>query len=82
MRPLANLLNQHGWTTRSILLPGFGPQFGTLFSRDYREWIEAAKAAIVEFQQGHGPGRKFLDLSSYSQETWNMHMMPDFDRAL
>ena len=55
MRPLANLLNQHGWTTKSILLPGFGPEFGTLFSRGYQEWIEAAKAALVEFQQSHEP---------------------------
>jgi esterase/lipase len=55
MRPLANLLNKHGWTTRSILLPGFCSQFGTLFSRNYQEWIEAAKAAVVEIQQVHGP---------------------------
>jgi carboxylesterase len=55
MRPLANLLNKHGWTTRSILLPGFGSQFGTLFSRSYQEWIEAVKTAVVEIQQTHRP---------------------------
>jgi carboxylesterase len=55
MGPLANLLNQQGWTTKNILLPGFGPQFNTLFSRGYQEWIEAAKAALIEFQQDHGP---------------------------
>jgi esterase/lipase len=55
MRPLANILNEHGWTTKSILLPGFGPQFGTLFSRSYQAWIEAVKTAVVEIQQAHRP---------------------------
>ncbi len=33
MLPLAPILNSAGWTTRGLLLPGFGAQIDSLFQR-------------------------------------------------
>lgn len=55
MRPLARRLNLAGWTTEGILLPGFGPQIGTLFERHYQEWIDATREALLALQENHQP---------------------------
>lgn len=55
MRPLAPLLNSAGWTTRGLLLPGFGPQIDSLFQRKSQEWIEAAVKALQSLQASHHP---------------------------
>jgi carboxylesterase len=55
MRPLAPLLNSAGWTTRGLLLPGFGTQIASLFQRQSHEWIEATVEALRALQQQHHP---------------------------
>ncbi len=55
MRPLATLLQARGWTVQGLLLPGFGPDLNTLFTRRYTEWQSAVEAAIKTLRTGHGP---------------------------
>ncbi len=55
MRPLAFILNDSGWTTRGLLLPGFGAQIESLFQRRAHEWIEAAVDALRSLQASHDP---------------------------
>jgi carboxylesterase len=55
MRPLAALLNSAGWTTRGLLLPGFGAQIESLFQRRAHEWIKAAVDALRLLQAAHDP---------------------------
>jgi carboxylesterase len=55
MRPLGRALHQAGWTVHGPLLPGFGPQVGTLFERRASEWVTAGQAALAELQQQHRP---------------------------
>jgi carboxylesterase len=55
MRPLAATLNAAGWTTRGLLLPGFGPQIDTLFQRHPQEWIDATAEALAALQAAHRP---------------------------
>jgi len=55
MRPLASILNAAGWTTRGLLLPGFGAQIDSLFQRRAQEWIDAAVEALRTLQTDHYP---------------------------
>jgi len=55
MRPLAPVLNSAGWTTRGLLLPGFGAQIDSLPQRQSQEWIDAAVAALRSLQASHHP---------------------------
>jgi carboxylesterase len=55
MRPLAPILNSAGWTTRGLLLPGFGAQIDSLFQRTAPDWIDAAVAALQSLQASHHP---------------------------
>jgi carboxylesterase len=55
MRPLAAILNDAGWTTRGLLLPGFGPQIDSLWQRHPQEWIDAAAEALAALQVSHHP---------------------------
>jgi carboxylesterase len=55
MRPLAALLNASGWTTRGLLLPGFGAQIDSLWQRKAQEWIDAAVEALQSLQRQHHP---------------------------
>jgi carboxylesterase len=55
MRPLATLLNNAGWTTRGLLLPGFGAQIDSLFQRQAHEWIDTAAEALRSLQASHQP---------------------------
>jgi carboxylesterase len=55
IRPLAPILNSAGWTTRGLLLPGFGAQIESLFQRKPQEWIEAAVYALRSLQAAHDP---------------------------
>jgi len=50
MRPLAQLLHEHGWTVRAPLLPGFGPDIATLADRTHDEWIMTAEAEVLELK--------------------------------
>ena len=55
MRPLASTLNAAGWTTRGLLLPGFGAQIDSLFQRHPQEWIDAAVMALQALKAAHQP---------------------------
>jgi carboxylesterase len=55
MLPLAPILNSAGWTTRGLLLPGFGMQIDSLFQRKAQEWIDAAVEALRSLQASHQP---------------------------
>jgi len=55
MRPLAAVLNQAGWTTRGILLPGFGAEIETLGSRTPVDWVESVRLAALDLQRDHSP---------------------------
>ncbi len=55
MRPLASLLNSAGWTTRGLLLPGFGAQIDSLFQCTAQDWIDAAVKALQSLQTSHHP---------------------------
>lgn len=54
MRPLARVLHDHGWTTRALLLPGFGPELDTIAERRAEDWIAAVRAAIDDLRREHG----------------------------
>ncbi|HMQ55258.1 MAG TPA: alpha/beta fold hydrolase [Anaerolineae bacterium] len=55
LRPLAMALHQQGWTTRGLLLPGFGPEFETLFDRQQSEWSAALSQAATELKRLYSP---------------------------
>ncbi|HTP06629.1 MAG TPA: alpha/beta fold hydrolase [Anaerolineae bacterium] len=55
MRPIASFLNETGWTTRGLLLPGFGAQIDSLFQRHPQEWIDAAVEALQALKAKHQP---------------------------
>lgn len=55
MRPLAASLQRVGWTTRGILLPGFGPELETLAERRASDWVGTVRQALVELQAEHHP---------------------------
>lgn len=53
MRPLGELFNKVGWTAQGILLPGFGPEIGTITERNHEELIEAIDKALTELKKSH-----------------------------
>jgi carboxylesterase len=53
MRPLAQALHDRGWTTRAILLPGFGPELDTIAERRVEDWIAAVRAALNALRRDH-----------------------------
>ena len=55
MRGVAEALHRAGWTVRAPLLPGFGPEFGTLDQRTRREWVEAVRAEWRWLSEYHEP---------------------------
>jgi carboxylesterase len=55
IRPLAAPLAAAGWTTRGLLLPGFGAQIDSLFQRTAQDWIDAAVEALQMLQAVHHP---------------------------
>ena len=55
MLPLSPILNAAGWTTRGLLLPGFGAEIDSLFQRHPQEWIDAAVEALRLLQAAHQP---------------------------
>jgi carboxylesterase len=55
MRPLAQALNERGWTCRGILLPGFGQQIESLPQRTWTEWRDAVIEALTTLRRDHAP---------------------------
>ena len=55
MRPLAEALNERGWTARGLLLPGFGSDLDSLPSRRAEDWSAAVREALFELRKKHSP---------------------------
>lgn len=55
LRPLAESLRKAGWTTQGMLLPGFGPQIESLFTRTRRAWTDAVAEAAAGLRRDHSP---------------------------
>lgn len=55
LRPLAQSMQDAGWTVQALLLPGFGAQIETLPERTYTEWVEAVCEALIELQGRYRP---------------------------
>lgn len=55
MRPLAEIFHVAGWTAQGILLPGFGPDLGTLFARTHDDWATAIREALEALRREHAP---------------------------
>jgi len=55
VRPLAAALVAVGWRVRAPLLPGFGPDWGTLRERRWTEWREAVAAELESAAASGGP---------------------------
>lgn len=55
MRATGELLNKIGFTTRGILLPGFGQQIETLPQKTTKDWLEAVSTALAELRKKHAP---------------------------
>lgn len=53
MRPLAQALHDRGWTTRAILLPGFGPELDSIAERRAEDWITAVRNALDALRRDH-----------------------------
>jgi carboxylesterase len=46
VRPLAAALQAIGWSVRAPLLPGFGPDWGTLRERRWTDWRDAVASSL------------------------------------
>ena len=55
MSDLANSLHDQGWTVSGLLLPGFGPQLGTLYQQRVELWMDAVCQEIERLKQTHSP---------------------------
>ncbi len=55
LRPLAESLHRAGWTVQGMLLPGFGPQIESLFTRTQRDWADAVAEAAAALRQRYSP---------------------------
>jgi carboxylesterase len=55
MRPLGQALNQAGWAVEGILLPGFGPQVDSLFTRSREDWVAEVRSALRRLISSHRP---------------------------
>jgi carboxylesterase len=55
VRPLAAALVEIGWRVRVPLLPGFGPDYGTLRERRWTEWRDAVADALAAAAASGGP---------------------------
>lgn len=55
MRPLAQALHAQGWTARAVLLPGFGPEIGTLFQRRKQDWLDHVRRELQLLKVNHSP---------------------------
>jgi carboxylesterase len=55
MRGIAEALHRAGWTVRAPLLPGFGPELGTLTHRTRADWVEAVRREWRWLSEFHEP---------------------------
>jgi carboxylesterase len=55
MRATAEALHELGFTTKGILLPGFGTEIETLPNKTARDWLDAVLSALAELRRTHAP---------------------------
>lgn len=55
IRPLAVELDEAGWTTHGVLLPGFGPQIEKMLDYSYEDWLNSVEAALIKLREKHRP---------------------------
>lgn len=55
VRRLGERLNQQGWTTQGLCLPGHGRDFPRLFQTRAPEWIEAVRKELRALAAHHSP---------------------------
>jgi carboxylesterase len=55
VRPLAAALVAVGWRVRAPLLPGFGPDWGTLRERSWTEWRDAVAQSLTTAASSSAP---------------------------
>lgn len=55
MRATGQTLHQLGFTTRAILLPGFGADIETLPAKTARDWLDAVLSNLDEMRREHTP---------------------------
>jgi alpha-beta hydrolase superfamily lysophospholipase len=55
VRAIASSLHASGWTVDAPLLPGFGPELGTLGERKYSEWLDAVARRVAALRKEHSP---------------------------
>ncbi|MEM6285426.1 MAG: hypothetical protein AAF787_24765, partial [Chloroflexota bacterium] len=53
MRPIAEVLNQQGWTTQGVLLPGFGPQIEQLEQKTAQDWAAHVNGNLQKLRERH-----------------------------
>lgn len=53
MRPLAEAINQIGWTANGLLLPGFGADIENLPTMSHKRWTDALSQAVSDMRQRH-----------------------------
>jgi carboxylesterase len=55
MRATAEALHELGFTTRGILLPGFGTEIETLPAKTVQDWLDAVLSALTDLRRTHAP---------------------------
>jgi carboxylesterase len=55
MRATAEALHELGFTTKGILLPGFGTEIETLPDKTARDWLDAVLFALADLRRTHAP---------------------------
>jgi esterase/lipase len=53
MRPVAQALHQAGWTVQAILLPGFGPQLGSIAEKTHHDWAQAVQDTLASLKRDY-----------------------------
>ncbi|MEO0562230.1 MAG: alpha/beta fold hydrolase, partial [Chloroflexota bacterium] len=53
MRPVGALFHKRGWTSRGVLLPGFGPAIETLPEKSMDDWLDAVMRAYSDLRRTH-----------------------------
>jgi carboxylesterase len=55
MRPLASALQAAGWTSKAILLPGFGAEIETINEQRAEDWQRAVNHGFADLRRQHQP---------------------------
>jgi len=53
IRPMAETLHEAGYTVQGLLLPGFGPEFGSQEERRLQDWVTAVISAVIGLRARH-----------------------------